>query len=316
MSGVNTIIFGATGGVGAFAAYAAKERGANLFLAVRDLTKALPNVTLEQEKQDGLIRVQADLTKPNTLIAALTATKATRAFVYFTYGAPEHMKFSFEALKSAGVEFVVFLSTGGIRGDPRIPTPDEPIFWAHGQAEIHLEETFGKKGYVAIRPAFFASNTLWWKEMIKAGDVRLPYPQATNDALAPKDIGQVAGALLVQGPSVLDSFDGEYNAIRLYGPRLRTQREEALVIARALGKEIKITTVSEEEFISFFVKLIPEPIARLLVSDFKMRAGLVDDDGFYAESEFKKASINIEKYSGRRPTEFEEWAEDNKGLFV
>ncbi|SPO01848.1 related to NmrA-like family protein [Cephalotrichum gorgonifer] len=319
MSPINTLIFGATGNVGSSAAYAAKEQGANVFLAVRDLTKPLPNLTLEQEALEGFTRVQADLTKPDTLVAAVAATKATRAFVYLAFGTPDSMKSSFEALKSAGVEFVVFLSTSGIRGDPRGVAPGAITFWTHAQVELRLEETFGKGGYVAIRPAFFATNSLWWKGMIEAGDVRLPYPQSINDALVPHDIGRVAGSVLARGPTVIDSLEGEdgkYNAIRLYGPQLLSLEEEVSLIAKAAGKETKVTTVGEDEFVGFMTNFVPEPIARDMVAGFKSTAGLgEEEDSFYAESEFKEASANVEKYSGKPPTTFGEWVEENKVLF-
>lgn len=316
MSNINTLVFGATGAVGSATARAAKENGANVFLAVRDLTKPIPNTTPEQERKAGFTRVQADLTKPDTLRAAVAATKATRAFVYFAFGTPDNMKSSLRALKSAGVEFVVFLSTAGIRGDAKSVEPESPIFWAHAQVEISLEETFGKGGYVAVRPAFFATNSLWWKEGIQAGDVRLPYPQATNDFISPADIGGVSGAALAQGPSILEGLVGQHNDIRLYGPKLVSQGDAATLIARALGKEIKITTISEEEYLKSLTKLLPEPLAKEIVRGMRVTVGLEEDDGFYAEPGLGEAAANVEKYTGKPATQFGEWVDENKGLFA
>ena len=315
MAPVNTIVFGATGSVGSAAAQTAKENSAEVFLAVRDLAKPLPNLTLEKENEQGFTRVQADLTQPDTLREAVTATKATRAFVYLAFGTQDNMKSSFQALKAAGIKFVVFLSTAGLRGDPRDAKPEDLIFFLHGQAEVNLEETFGKDGYVAIRPAFYASNVLWWKGMIEAGDVRVPYPQGTYDTIAPKDIGRVAGAALVEGPPILTGLTEKYNAITLFGPRLITQEKQVAIIGRVVGKEVKVTTVSEEEAVKVYSQAIPEAFARDVVSGSKVRAGLAEDDGFYAKDRFSAASGNVEKYGGKRPTEFEEWVEENKALF-
>ena len=316
MSTVNTLVFGATGAVGSAAAHAAKDHGANVILAVRDLTKPMPNITLEQEQVLGFTRVQADLLNPDSLRAAVTATKATRAFIYVAFGSPDYMKSSFEALKSAGIEFVVLLSSAGIYGHPSSVTSDSPVFFGPAQAEIGLEETFGKGGYVAVRPASFASNSLWWREGIHAGEVRLPYPQATNDFISPKDIGRVSGAVLAKGPSVIGGLAGKHNDIRLYGPKLFSQGDAAVIIGKAIGKEVKVTTISEEEYVEGLTKVMSEALAWNVVTGFRVRAGLEADDGAYAEPLFSEASGNVEKYGGKPSTQFEEWVEENKSLFV
>ncbi|MBE3044617.1 NAD(P)H-binding protein, partial [Candidatus Bathyarchaeota archaeon] len=309
MSSVNTLVFGATGAVGSAAAHAAKDHGANVILAVRDLAKPMPNTTLEEEQDLGFSRVQADLLNPDSLRAAVKATKATRAFVYVAFGSPDYMKSSFEALKSAGIEFVVLLSSAGIFGDPRDVKPESPVFFGPAQAEIGLEETFGKGGYVAVRPASFASNSLWWREGIQAGEVRLPYPQATNDCISPADIGRVSGAVLAKGPSVIGGLDGKYNDIRLYGPKLVSQGDAAVIIGKAVGKEVKVTTVSEEKYVESLARLMPEALAWNVVTGFRVRAGLEADDGAYAEPGFSEASGNVEKYGGKPSTQFGEWVE-------
>lgn len=316
MSPVNTIVFGATGGVGSAAAQFAKEGGANVFLAVRDLAKPLPNLTLEQEKAQGFTRVQADLTDPESLREAVTATKATRAFIYLAFAAENFMRAGLEALKAAGIEFVVFLSTSGLLGDPRDALPEvSPIFFLHGQVELNIADIFGKEGFVAVRPAFFASNSLWWKEMVRDGDVRIPYPQAKFDNISPKDIGRVAAAALVKGPSILPTLVEKHNAITLFGPRLVPMEEQAAIIGRVLGKEVKVTTVSEEETIRIVSRIVPEAIAREVIPQAKVRAGLEEDDGFYDEERFAVGSANVERFGGRRPTEFAEWVEENKASF-
>lgn len=315
MSTVNALVFGATGGVGSATAHAAKEHGLNVTLAVRDLTKSLPNITLEQEQNLGFKRVQADLTKPDTVRNAVASTNATRAFVYFAWSTPDNMKSSFEALKSAGIEFVVFLSTAGILDDATSVTPESPIFWAPAKAEISLEETFGKGGYVAVRPAAFATNSLWWREGIRSGELRLPYPQATHDFISPADIGRVSAAVLAKGPSIIERLDGKNNDIRLYGPKLVSQEDAAIIVARALGKEIKITTINEEEYLTSVTRFLPEFLAKDVVGGMRVRAGLGEEDGFYAQPGFREATANIEKYGGKPATQFGEWVEENKSLF-
>jgi uncharacterized protein YbjT (DUF2867 family) len=315
MATVNAIVFGATGTVGAATARTAKEQGAKVFLAVRDINKPMPKSTLEKELKEGFGRVEADLSMPDTLLAAVTKTKATRAFIYLAPSSPDSMRSCFRALKSAGIEFVVFLSSAGVRGDPRNDTSDDTIAWAHAQAEISLEEIFERQGYVAVRPAFFATNSFWWREMIQAGDARLLYPHARFDWISPGDIGRVCGTVLVQERPALDGPDGKYNAIRLYGPQLLSQGDGIAAIGRAINKDIKITSIDEEEFLDLLMTQMPRVWAEDLVAIQRVRAGIDDDDGFYAAPTLAEASANIEKYTGRPATKFEEWLDENKELF-
>jgi hypothetical protein len=66
------------------------------------------------------------------------------------------MRSSIEALKLAGIEFVIFLSSVAVQGDIRTIPASKIIPWAHAQVEINLEEVFGPTGFVVARPAFFA----------------------------------------------------------------------------------------------------------------------------------------------------------------
>jgi hypothetical protein len=83
-------------------------------LAVRDTKKPIPGLSLEQEKAGGYKRVQADLTQPGTITEAVAQSDAKHAFIYLIFsppGAPDPNRPALEALKAAGVEFVVFLSS-------------------------------------------------------------------------------------------------------------------------------------------------------------------------------------------------------------
>jgi hypothetical protein len=70
------------------------------------------------------------------------------------------MRSTITALKTGGIEFVVFLSSAGIRGDVRSQPSDDFISWGHAQVEINLDEMFGVDKYAAVRPAYFATNSL------------------------------------------------------------------------------------------------------------------------------------------------------------
>ena len=98
-----TIIFGPTGHVGSATARAAQQHGAKVFLAMRNPEKRIPHLSVEQEQAAGFERIQADLTKPDTIRAAVTKTGAKHAFIYTVFSTADNMRSSIEALKSAGI---------------------------------------------------------------------------------------------------------------------------------------------------------------------------------------------------------------------
>ena len=127
MTTIKTIVFGPTGNVGFATARTAQRHGAKVFLAMRDLRKPIPGLSVEQEPEGGFERVQADLTKPETITMAVNQTGAKHAFIYVTFGTSDNMRSSIMALKAAGIEFTVFLSSDGIQSDIRSVAPSDFI---------------------------------------------------------------------------------------------------------------------------------------------------------------------------------------------
>jgi nucleoside-diphosphate-sugar epimerase len=301
MAPTKVIIFGATGAVGSAAARYASEYGAKVYLAMRDTSKATPNLPSDQ----GFEKVQADLTKPDTIHAAVTKTGAKHAFIYIAFGMNDFMKSSLLALKSAGIEFVAFLSSNGVQGElEKIGTHDY-IGYSHAQVELNLKEVFGEKGYVAVRPGWFASNILRWK--IEGNEVKVLYPEAKFDFIVPGDIGRVCGAFVAGG------WKGE-NIVRLRGPRLTTQREAIEIVGKVLGKDLKVKEIDEAAGLKLFVEVtkLPVPVAEHLVE--MLRESEVPSY-MYVGKENEEAPGNILKYGGKKPTTFEEWVAANKKDF-
>lgn len=325
MSSNRVIVFGPTGGVGSAAALAAQQHGAKVFLAMRDTTKPIPNLSPAREQALGFERVQADLAQPDTVRAAAAQSGAKHAFIYLTFASPDHMRSAAEALRAAGVEFVVFLSSSSIRADDvrsRSVAPDDFIAWRHAQVEIALDDTFGSArgglGYAAVRPGYFASNVLPYKKVIAAGGgvVRMPYPEARFDFVAPVDIGRVCGALLAKGPTRALTDGGGKNAIMVCGPQLMSQREAVGMVAKVMGKQVEVESFADdEESVRFVVENLhlPEPGARQLVGGFRHVA---EGGSPFDMSQYEQAVANIQKYGGREPTKFGEWLEANRASFV
>ncbi|KAF3394013.1 Nitrogen metabolite regulation-like protein bik4 [Penicillium rolfsii] len=308
MSIPTTIIFGPTGHVASAAALTAQQLGAKVVLALRDTQKPIPNLTDAQEKSGGFERVYADLIKPETVEAAVRSTGAKRAFIYLVFGNQDNMRGTIEALKAAGVEFVVFLSSFSVQGDLKSIEPSNSIPYLHAQVELNLEEVFGTDGYIALRPAFFNTNARWWAGMIREGEVRIAYPNSCFDWISPGDIGRVAGKFLVQGIQATSGAE-ERNFVTLCGPKLVSQGDAMGIFGRAIGKDVKVTEVDEEEGIKTLIEGgVPDFVAGPLVKSLGSGASLTEGKG-YAEG-----ALNLKKYAGQA-TSLEEWAAANKEVF-
>ena len=310
MASRNVIVFGPTGAVGSAAARTAEGLGANVVLAMRDTGKSVPGLDAEKEKNGNYERVQADLVKPDTVRDAVNKTGAKHAFIYLAHGSSDHMKSTIEALKSAGIELVVFLSSFTSQGDLKAIQPSEIIPYVHAQVELALQEVYGTDGFVALRPGSFASNNTQYKGGLAKNEVKMFGPDAMVDNIVPEDIGAVAGRILAKGPQ------DEKRAIYLYGPELMTQKDCVNVLAKVLGKDPKIEIANEQDAYQMFVEErgVPAPIAKYMIGVVgRIGTGKTLVFGYPVTEEDLG---NVEKYSGRKATKFEEWVVKNKHLFT
>lgn len=316
MTTIKTIVFGPSGNVGSAAARRAQSDGAKVFLAMRNPQKRIPGLSVEEETQRGFERVQADLAKPDTIVSAVTQTGAKHAFIYLLFGMPDNMRSTIMALKSAGIEFVVFLSSDSIRGDIRSIPPGDFIPWSHAQVEISLEEIFGQNGFVAVRPGYFASNALWWNRMISEREVKVAYPDAKFDWISPEDIGRVCGTFLARGFQALDGTTTS-NIIRLNGPEPVSQRDAVRIIARATGQNIQITPLDEQEGLKMFVDVygMSESVAKRMIDVLRTRTDGPGSGKFYEGPAYEKAVDNVRKYAAKEPMILHEWVDENKHRF-
>ena len=307
------IVFGATGHVGSAAAIRAQQLGAKVTLSVRDLQKPIHNLSLEEEKARGFRRVQADLTQPETVDSAVRSTGAKHAFIYLVRTEKDYLRPTIEALKSAGIEFVVFLSSYTVQGDIREITPSYYIPYVHAQIEISLGDVFGSDGYVAIRPGYFNTNAARWATMIRDGEVKIPYPDVKFDWITPADIGRATGTILVQGMQATEGAEPR-NSITIYGPKLLSQREAVGIFSRVLGKDIKVTERSNEEAVESMVKAgMPSTLAGQVVALLAGWGGGGELDFGLNSKTHEEAVANFQKYAGQLTT-LEDWAKANKDL--
>jgi uncharacterized protein YbjT (DUF2867 family) len=297
----HVLVFGPTGGVGCAAATEAHRRGAHVWLAMRDTNKLISGL----KEDSNYTRVQADLSKPDTLKHAVDQSGATSAFVYCLLESPDNMRSAFSALKDAGITYIVLLSSFSVQGSSASDESNMSHFIgrAHAQIEIALEES--GITYTAVRPAYFSSNVLWNKEDIKKGELEIVYPEVKFDYISPTDIGTVCGSILAE-----EKFRPS-KPVFLCGPALMTQREAHGIIERVLGHELKIKEIDEA---SWYEKLsyMPKPVLDSLSAWMRDSIAGVDD---YA-TVYEEGVANIEKYAERQPTKFEEWVQANKDAFA
>ncbi|KAH8698929.1 hypothetical protein BGW36DRAFT_152852 [Talaromyces proteolyticus] len=299
------IVFGPTGSVASVAAATAQKHGATVVLAMRNPQKPIPGLTPEREQELGFKRVKADLTDPDSVAAAVAGSGAKRAFIYLAVGSPDHMRSTLTALKSAGIEFVVFLSSYTIGGELRDVPPTELIAYSHAQVEISLDEVFGEENYVALRPGTFATNILRFKDGINAGEVKIFGSHFQLDGITPGDMGEVGGTILVQGPK-----NGQ-RKVYLYGPQVVTQGDAIQTAGKILGKDVKITGLSKQEGLDQFLQNgIPKPYA-----DYMIRVLAAPDEHQIVRSNYEIGVENVQLYTGKPSMRFEEWVGLNKELF-
>jgi uncharacterized protein YbjT (DUF2867 family) len=294
------LIFGPSGKVGHAAALEANKRGANVWLAMRD-----PNKIIEGLSENvGFSRLQADLLQPESIKNAVKQSGADAAFVYTIWESDDHMRASFDAFKEAGISHIILLSSVSVKGSPRQEeNKNNFIAQLHAETEAALEDT--GIPYTAIRPAYFSSNIIQFISEIKNGKIEVAFPKARFDFIAEYDIGAVAGALITQEKG---QFPRE---VYLYGPQLLSQQEALEILAREMGREVKITELSEGKWREK-MSMLPQPLMDAFVKAGRENTPPMTDYGEQYETE----KYNIQKYTGREPTTFHEWVDRQKWAFV
>jgi nucleoside-diphosphate-sugar epimerase len=306
----SVIVFGPTGQVGSLAALTAAEKGAKVWLAMRDTSKDIPGLTKDLENSGHFVRVQADLSQPETVEEAVKTSGAKRAFLYLVHGSPDLLKGTITAMKNGGIEIVVFLSSFTIPtniGLREVP-PAELIPFHHAQVEANLEDTFGADNYVALRPGCFVTNLLAEKDGIVEGEVKLYGGGFEVDNIVPSDIGRVAGNLLVSGPR-----NGQ-KKVYLYGPEITSMHDSIKRIGKALGKDLKITPIApEERHDKYLAQGMPEVFAKYMVKIFGTKG--TDKGNGERFPNYAEGVENVELYTGKQATSLEDWVSTNKSIF-
>ncbi|KAL5117795.1 hypothetical protein ACEQ8H_004269 [Pleosporales sp. CAS-2024a] len=304
------LVFGPTGQVGSAAAVQAAEQGAQVWLAMRDTTKQVPGLTKEVEASGDFHRVQADLSRPDSVTKAVKTSGAKRAFIYLVHGASDHLRGAIEALKAAGVEFVVFLSSFTIL--TKVALRDIPasdiLPHIHAQVEANLDDVFGSDNYVALRAGCFITNLLSEKAGIASGNVRMYGSQFKQDGIVPSDIGKVAGTILVSGPR-----NGQ-KKVYLYGPEILSIYDGVVRIGKTLGKDLNISLIGPKEASDLYTSFgMSESYIKYLVEVYATEGRDKGDGEIFPN--YEEGVSNVQLYTGKPATKLEDWVKENAQLF-
>ncbi|KAG8165055.1 hypothetical protein KVR01_005330 [Diaporthe batatas] len=299
----NVLIFGATGEVGSAVARCASSSGAKVWLGMRDINKQNTWLGKEEETESDMKRLHADLTDPVSLAAAVKESAATAAYIYATHSR-DGMRSALQAMRDAGIQHTVFLSTSAVRGDIRAIPRSTFIPWHHAQVEISLED-LGMQ-HTAVRPGFFASNPFRLYLEPSKTTAKIFAPEQLHDPIDPQDIGRVCATVLTR-PAHRSS--GELKDVQfISGPRRLSQTSMWEIINTCLGRKgkpvVETVELTEEEYTGTLeAKGVPDFIAQSLVKS------MGDTSLLYADEDFLPASKNVENLTANKPTSFEDFVE-------
>ena len=228
--------------------------------------------------------VAADLTKPDTLKAALDGVSTV-----FLYAPTEGATAFVDAAKASGVEHVVLLSSGSVL----LPHAAGNLI-AEEHRAVERELAGSGLRWTPIRPLVLANNALNWAESIREERVvRLVHPDAVTAPVHERDIAAVAVAAILGGGGPVSE--------PLTGPELLSQQRQVELIGEAIGAEVRIEELSE--------------------AGARERFGA--SEVFDAVLEFinaartggSPATSTAERVLGRRSASFAEWAVDHAAEF-
>ncbi|MFG3441566.1 NAD(P)H-binding protein [Nonomuraea sp. NPDC047897] len=235
--------------------------------------------------------VRGDLTKPETLPAALAGVEA--AFLVPQYGldlAP-----LLEAAGQAGVRRVVLLSSGAVVPGAE-PQPDV-IAQYHRDVERAVESS--GIAWTFLRLLFPAINSLTFAMQLQSGDViRAPYAAAAFSAVHERDVAEVAARILIDGGHAGQAYD-------LTGPESLTQAQQVHILGEALKRPLTVEDVD------------PEPLLRQM-SQFMDHEFLTALFGLMAQAVGRPAPVNdvIERLTGHPARTYARWAADHRADFT
>jgi uncharacterized protein YbjT (DUF2867 family) len=271
------LVTGATGSVGRLVVDELVAAG----VPVRALTVDPARASLPAEAEV----VVGSLARPSTL-----PLKGVSA-VYLAPMARTVRRFC-ELAREAGIERVVALSGSSVGDDHEGSSGNEYAAVEAAVREAGFAWTF-------LRPGVFMNNTLDWADMVRAGEVRMAYGDATQTPIDLGDIAAVAARVLVS--------EGHIGATHvLSGPTAISLRDQVATLGSVLGKEIRFRELTRAEQREQWVGYgVPEEAVDWLL------------DGFEETLRHPQVPTGVvEKLLGRPGTTYAEWATARREVFA
>lgn len=238
---------------------------------------------------------QVDLTKPETLKPALDGAKAVFLLTSADFLAGGNLQDVVDVIKAAGVPRVVLLSSQGV-GTNRHPSVHEDAVTGSG-----LEWTI-------LRPGNFASNAFQWAESVRTQrTMAAPFADVALPTVDPADIAEVAAAALTDSRQAGASYPATSHAGAIYtltGPVAISPREQAAVIASAVGEPVQFTELTRDQARTGMLSFMPEPVVE----------ATLDVLGAPTAAE-QQVSPDVAEVLGRPARTFADWVSRNVQAF-
>lgn len=288
MMGGMILVTGASGTIGSRVVAELAARSAR----VRAMTRDPARLTAPPEVEV----VRGDYADPASLPTAAAGVEALFLLTAPSAPGPQHDLAMLDAARAAGVRRVVRLSAIGTGQR----YAGKPIGAAHEVADRAVRAS-GME-WTLLRPTSFASNTLWWAEAIRAG---APIPNMLGEGrqavIDPADVAAVAA-------EVLTAPAGAHRGrtYTLTGPELLSAPEQAAILARTLGRPVRLVDtlpqVAGEQMLAGGMD--PAAVEQIVTGSAWARAGhnaVVTED--------------VASILGRPATSFDAWVKRNRAAF-
>ena len=237
-------------------------------------------------------KVIFDFEKTETFNKALVGVKKVFLMRPPQMGDPKKLYPFIDAVKKAGVEQMVFLSLLGVQHNPLAP---------HG----YIEKYIIKSGipYTLLRPSFFMQNlsTTHCKDIRECNEIIIPAGKGKTSFVDIRDIAAVAAKVLTE-----PGYDNK--AYDLTGSEALSYYQVSEILSKVTGKDITYTNPSLKAFGKRMSAT--EGVDKDFVTVMK---------GIYLVAKLGlagKVTKETEQILGRRPITFEQFAIDNKHLFI
>lgn len=286
------LITGATGNIGGELVTQLADAGHDVRAYVRDPQRA---AHLPQDVE----RAVGDFDSVDAVDALRAACEGVDT-VFFMQAAPVPAQAAnmLAAATDAGVEHIVVLSSIGtvLRPMPLI-----------GAAINARDEVFRGSGTDSgpvvtwLRPNTLATNALWWRDAVLAGD---PVPDPTGDGLTgpvdPYDIARVAAVVMTE-----PGHRG--HGYILNGPEALSTRDQVDILADVLGRDIAVEETTPAAVADAAIAAgTPEAQAR----------GLQDLQELFRAGRSGVLTDDVENITGTAPRTFRQWCGNHRGDFT